>query len=44
MKADANSPEELKRKKEQKDIEEKILGYGNHLYNQCLIKNNLRGK
>ena len=44
MKADANSPEELKRKKEQKDIEEKILGYGNHLYNQCLIKNNLGGK
>jgi len=44
MKADANSPQELKRKKEQKDIEEKILGYGNHLYNQCLIKNNLGGK
>jgi len=44
MKADANSPEELKRKKEQEDIKDKIVGYGNHLYNQCLIKNNLGGK
>ena len=41
MRADANSPEELKAKKEQEDIKAKLANYANHLYKKCVVKNNL---
>ena len=42
MRADSNSPETLKRKREQNQIKQTISSAINGTYSQCLVKNNLK--